>query len=118
LHLPDLTCLQIDLATSKVGLSSDEATWGLSVIGILSTVGRLSGGVLAQRLQRHRVKMGAAGIIGAGVALMLIPVAGNFAGFLVLCCCLGFVGAHFARVPAHTAIAGLRAVFSYPTYQS
>ena len=59
------------------------------MIGILSTVGRLLGGVLAEKLKRHRAQMGSFGLFLAAAALMLIPVTNSFWSFLVVCCCIG-----------------------------
>jgi predicted MFS family arabinose efflux permease len=83
--------LQITLGTEKIGLSSNDATWGVSVIGILSTAGRLSGGILSKTLKKHRAKLGAAGMALTAVGLMLIPATDTFPSFLVVCACIGYV---------------------------
>jgi predicted MFS family arabinose efflux permease len=90
--------LQINLGTEKIGLTSDEATWGLSVIGIMSTAGRLSGGILSEKLKRHRAKLGTIGIALSAAALMLIPVTHAFWSFLIVCGVIGFVFVFFSSL--------------------
>ncbi len=82
---------QIKLGTHDLGLTDDQATWGLSAIGAVSTVSRVLAGYLAgkYRSQEARILMG--GLVLAGACLMILPSCSSFWSYLLVNAGIGFV---------------------------
>jgi hypothetical protein len=103
---------QIKLATSQLGLSNSEATWGLSIIGVVSTISRIGAGYLSGRFKSQETKILLCGAYLTGASFMVLPACKSFWSYLLANAGIGFVDRLHLRV---TSI-DVEVVLSFPFF--
>jgi MFS family permease len=99
-----LLCSQIKIGTEQIGLTAAEATWGLSVLGLASTIARVFGGILSGLLPKWRLSIVCGGMMLTGVSIMLMPACEAWWSFLLVCAGIGAgSGIFYSVLPVHVA---------------
>ena len=92
------------MATEDIGLTAAEATWGLSVIGLASTISRVLGGVLAGSAPHYRLSFVVGGLMLTGASIMLLPACNAWWSYLLVNAGIGAgSGCYFAVLPTLVA---------------